>query len=277
MVEGGCCNGLKIPLNPPLRKGDLKEEFFITMEEMDYFYELFESLPRCGPGEKECTLRAFRAMPNLIKQPFILDIGCGPGVQTLDLANVSNGKIIALDNHQPFLDSLIQSAEEEGLSENIVPTNMSMLDMNFDEKMFDIIWSEGALYFMGFQNGLRRCHQLLKSNGYLSVTEAVYLIPDPPDPVVQYWENEYPDIKDVKSNVELIKREGFNLISNFTLPKSAWLDNFYVPMEEALSRLNVKYKGNEIALSVFENMQGEIDFYRKYSDCFGYECFVMQK
>jgi hypothetical protein len=102
-------------------------------------------------------------------------------------------------------------------------------------------------------------------------------MPDPPDVVVEYWNNEYPDIKDIKSNIELIQREGFNLISNFTLPKSAWLDNYYVPMEEALSQLNVKYQGNKIALGVFENLQGEIDFYRKYSDCFGYEFFIMQK
>jgi len=247
------------------------------MEGMKYFYELYESLPRCGPGANECTRRAYNVFQNLPKEPFILDIGCGPGVQTLELARASHSKIVALDNHQAFLDALLESARKEKLAHRIIPKNRSMFNMDFDDSTFDIIWSEGALYFMGFQNGLRRCRQLLKDNGYLAVTEAVLLLPNPPVPVMQYWGKEYPDIADVKSNVDLIQREGFRLLSHFTLPKSAWLDSFYSPMKEALDHLQEKYRGNKIAQSIFENQQNEIDLYKKYSDYFGYEFFVMQK
>jgi len=247
------------------------------MEGMEYLYELCEALPRCGPGDNESTRRAFHSIPKVPKQPFILDIGCGSGVQTLVLARISNGKIIALDNHQAFLDKLMKAARDEGLEENIIAKNISMLDMDFDENTFDIIWSEGALYFMGFQNGLRRCHQLLKNDGYLSVTELVYLAPDPPVAVTQYFENEYPDIKDVQGNIELIQNEGFHLISHFTLPKSAWLDSYYLPIEKELPRLNKKYQGNEIALGVFEGFRNEINLYKKYSEFYGYEFFGMKK
>lgn len=247
------------------------------MEGIEYMYELFEALPRCGPGDNESTRRAFNTIPKLPKQPFILDIGCGPGVETIELAKISNGKIIALDNHQAFLDKLMKTARDKGLVENIIPKNISMLDMDFDENTFDIIWSEGALYFMGFQNGLRRCHQLLKSDGYLAVTEIVYLVPNPPTPVIQYFEKEYQDIKVVKDKIKLIQNEGFNLISNFTLPESSWLDSYYLPMEEELSRLNKKYQGNEIALGIFEEMKNEIDLYKKFSDFYGYEFFIMQR
>jgi hypothetical protein len=48
-------------------------------------------------------------------------------------------------------------------------------------------------------------------------------------------------------------------------------------MEEAISRLNQKYRGNEIALNIFEEMKNEIDLYKKFSDFYGYEFFVMQK
>lgn len=247
------------------------------MEGMEYFYELFEALPRCGPGDNESTRRAFNIIPKLPKQPFILDIGCGPGVQTIELAKISNGKIIALDNHQAFLDKLMKTARDEGLEDNIVPKNISMLDMDFDNKTFDIIWSEGALYFMGFQNGLKRCHQLLKNNGYLAVTELVFLSSNPPPPVIQYFEKEYPDIKDVKSNIELIQNEGFQLISNFTLSESSWFDSYYLLAKKELSRLNKKYQGNEIAIGIFEEMKNEINIYKKYSDFYGYEFFIMQR
>jgi SAM-dependent methyltransferase len=171
----------------------------------------------------------------------------------------------------------MEQARNEGLEEKIIPKNLSMIDMDFDEKAFEIIWSESALYFMGFQNGLKRCHQLLKNKGYLAVTELVYTTPDPPDTVIQYFENEYPDIRTIKDNMEAIQKEGFNLVVNFTLPESAWLNSYYLPIEKELPRLNKKYKGNEIALGVFEGFRNEIDFYRKYSEFYGYEFFVMQK
>ena len=247
------------------------------MEDMKYFYELYTKLPRGGPGDNASTRKAYKLMKNVPSNPNILDIGCGPGIQTLELARISKGKIIALDNYQPFLDKLMQNAKKEGLNHQIIPKNQSMLEMDFDDNTFDVIWSEGALYFMGFQNGLKKCNQLLRENGYLVVTEAVYLLPDPPQPVLQFWEQEYPDISDIDNRNKLIEKAGFNLISHFTLSKSSWIDNFYNPMEISIRELKEKYQGNQIGLSVFETSQNEIAIYKQYSDYFGYEFFIMQK
>ena len=95
---------------------------------MEYFYELFEALPRGGPGDNASTRRAFKTIPKLPERPLILDIGCGHGVQTTELAKISKGTIIALDNHQAFLDKLMKKAKDEKLLEHIVPKNKSMLD-----------------------------------------------------------------------------------------------------------------------------------------------------
>ena len=247
------------------------------MQGMEYFYELFESLPRCGPGDNKSTQRAFQCIPKLPEKPFILDIGCGPGVQTIELAKISNGNIIALDNYQAFLDKLMEKARNFNLLDHILVENRSMLEMDFNDNTFDLIWSEGALYFMGFQNGLRKCHQLLKNDGYLAVTEMVYLADNPPAPLVQYFEKEYPDIKPVKDKIDIIQSESFRLISHFTLPKSSWLDSFYMPMEKELARLNKKYQGNEIALGIFDEMRSEIYLYKNFSDFYGYEFFISKR
>lgn len=247
------------------------------MEDMQYFYELFRGLPRGGPGDNKSTSKAFGYLKNLPDELIILDIGCGHGMQTLELARISKAKIIAIDIHQPFLDILRKKAIEEGFDKRIITSNQSMLDMNFKNNMFDIIWSEGALYFMGFQNGLKRCNQILKNNGYLVVTEAVLLLPNLPKELKQFWDEGYPDIKNIKSNITLIRNEGFKIISHFTLPKSSWIDSFYSPMEKRIKELEKKYYNNKIALQTFEECKKEINMYTKYSDYYGYEFFIMQK
>ncbi len=152
-----------------------------------------------------------------------------------------------------------------------------MLEMDFEDQTFDMIWSEGAIYFMGFANGLQRCYQLLKPHGYLAVTEVVFLAPDPPTPLVEYWQDEYPAIQDIQANLDIIESQGFGLIDHFTLPQDAWMDAFYTPMGDALSRLESKYRDNQSALKVFEGARSEIDIYKKYCDHFGCQFFVMQK
>jgi len=247
------------------------------MDGMEYFYELFRSLPRGGPGDNQSTRTAFEYLKNVPPNPSILDIGCGPGMQTIELAKLSNGTIIALDNYQPFLDILMRNAIKAGVEKRIIPKNQSMMDMDFQNSTFDVIWSEGALYFLGFQNGLKRCHQLLKRKGYLAVTEAVFLAHSIPKPLQEFWDEEYPDIKDVRSNITLIENEGFNLLGHFTLPTSSWTDTYYKPMEKKIQELKEKYHDNDVALHVFRDCEKEIRIYKKYSDFYGYEFFIMQK
>ncbi len=246
------------------------------MEGMEYFYELFSRLPRGGPGDNKSTRKAFSYLKNVPSEPFILDIGCGYGIQTLELAKNSKGTIIALDNYQPFLDSLVQNAKKEGFENRILPKNQSMHEMDFKNGTFDVIWSEGALYIMGFRNGLKKCYQLLKNKGYCVVSEAVLLLPNLPRPLQEFWDEVYPDIKDINNNISLIQDENFTVVSHFTLPKSCWVD-FYSGMNTEIKSLRKKYPDNKIASQVFEACEKEILMYETYSDYYSYEFFIMQK
>lgn len=246
------------------------------MEGMEYFYELFLGLPRGGPGDNKSSRKTFSYLKNIPSEPLILDIGCGHGMQTLELARICKGKIIALDNYQPFLDILMQNAIKEGFEDRIILKNQSMLEMDFKNDTFDIIWSEGALFVMGFQNGLKKCYQLLKNKGFFVVSEAVLLLPNIPEPLKEFWDEQYPDIMDIKSNISLIKNEDFDILSHFTLPKSCWI-NFYSQMDEKIKEFKKKYQDKPIALKIFESFERESDMYYNYSDYFGYEFFIMQK
>ncbi|MGE5484827.1 MAG: hypothetical protein ACM3X4_07420 [Ignavibacteriales bacterium] len=48
---------------------------------------------------------------------------------------------------------------------------MSMLQLSFPPESFDLIWSEGAIYIMGFGNGLTAWKPLLRRGGYVVVSE----------------------------------------------------------------------------------------------------------
>lgn len=92
---------------------------FDDPEMMALFMELHSGNPREGPGDNESTLKALRSIPNLPERPDILDVGCGPGMQTLCLAEATGGNITALDYFPQFLDQLTTSAEERGLEKRI--------------------------------------------------------------------------------------------------------------------------------------------------------------
>ena len=55
------------------------------MDVMEYFMDLYGDLPRAGPGDNGSTARALGMIKGLPAEPRILDLGCGPGVQTLEL------------------------------------------------------------------------------------------------------------------------------------------------------------------------------------------------
>ena len=124
------------------------------MELDSYFYELFEGLPRQGPGDSQSTKKALAMIQPLPNDVRILDIGCGSGTQTIELARNTSGTITALDNHQPFLDELDRRVSREGLTERIKVVNGSMFSLDFAKESFDIIWSEGAIFIIGFEQGL---------------------------------------------------------------------------------------------------------------------------
>ena len=50
------------------------------------FFEIHNNLSQEEPGSDESTLRALILIPDLNDQSTILDIGCGPGRQTLAMA-----------------------------------------------------------------------------------------------------------------------------------------------------------------------------------------------
>ena len=242
----------------------------------EIFFNIHKDLPRQGSGRDEYTQKAFEMIPP-IKKPKILDIGCGPGLQTIKLAKLTDGTIIGIDIHQPYLDQLNKTAEKEQLSHKIKAINKSMFNMDLPKKHFDIIWAEGSIFIIGFEKGLTEWKQYIKPNGFLAVHEMTWLKHDPQKEINDYWKKVYPTITTIENNLKIIEKCGYKTLGHFALPDDAWWELYYDPLEKRLKKLKQEYKNNPEALEMIDEEQKEIDLYRKYYKWYGSVFYIMQK
>jgi ubiquinone/menaquinone biosynthesis C-methylase UbiE len=247
------------------------------MEINGTFYELFDALPRGGPGSNHSTLKALWMLTELPEKPNILDIGCGPGEQTIQIAETTLGKITALDNHQPFLDTLTKNAQLAGVSNRIQTINASMFDIPFPNETFDLLWAEGSIFIIGFEKGLQEWKRLLKPGGYLAITEAAWIKENPPQEIADFWTNCYPAMTDIQHNLEIIKNCGYKQIGSFILPESDWMENYYLPMEAQITYMRKKYDGNPEVHEFLNEMTEETNMYRRYKEWYSYIFYILQK
>jgi ubiquinone/menaquinone biosynthesis C-methylase UbiE len=207
----------------------------------------------------------------------ILDVGCGLGGPTLELARLSDGEIIGLDIHQPSLDELSRRIEEAGLSARVRVVNCSLLEMDFPNEGFHIIWSEGSIHVIGFERGLEEWRRLIRPNGFLVVHDMIWLRPDPPQEILSYWRRVYPGIRTASEHIETILTYGYELIGHFPLPEELWWLDYYGPLEERVRELREKYAEDQEAMQTLDQEQREIDLFKKYSQWYGSAFFVMRK
>jgi ubiquinone/menaquinone biosynthesis C-methylase UbiE len=242
----------------------------------EVFLEIHSGIPKEGPGDSQSTGRAFSQLVGLPPRPRILDIGCGPGRQTLDLASLTDGQITAVDAHEAYLIALDTKAKQKGLSDRVHSLRADMNALAFADSTFDVIWAEGSIYIIGFENGLRRWKPLLRSGGWFAATELSWVKPYPPDEAKQFWAKAYPAMKSLADNLKVIERCGYVSIDHFALPESAWWEGFYEPIEQKLVSMRQKYTDDAEALLMIRATQAEIDIYRKYSDYYAYVFYVMR-
>jgi len=241
-----------------------------------YFYELFHNIPRQGPGDNKLTQLAFSKLTELPDKPNILDIGCGKGVQTIELAKISDGQIIATDNHQYFLDCLDDNAKKHDLGHRIKCMNADMANLPFNEREFDLVWSEGAIFIIGIKNGLKSWLQYIKNGGYLVFSDLVWKEQTNDKVLIDYWEQVYPNLLSIDEVLHESQITGYEPITHFTLPKESWINNYLEPIENMLSKLKVKYKDIPEAMEIYNEFDHENEMVRKYYGYFVYEFFIFK-
>ena len=238
--------------------------------------ELHAGLGTASPVRLSFTRKAFELLPPL-ETPQILDVGCGSGDPTLELARLSGGQVLGLDVDPSALAELSKRAEDEGLAHRIQVVNRSMLDMDFPDERFDLIWAEGSMHVVGFEKALRDWRRFLKPRGFLVVHEMAWLRADPPPAIRNFWQGIFPGIRTVSEYVETVPGCGYDLIAHFALPEDFWWREYYAPLEARIRELRGKYADDPAAQTALDNEQQGVDLYRKHARWYGSAFLLMQK
>jgi len=240
--------------------------------------DLHISANRQGPGGEAETEKALNlAMIDRTVPLKIADIGCGTGASTLLLARLLKAQVTAVDFLQDFLEVLEGRAENMGLSEKISTLSCSMDNLPFGDEEYDVIWSEGAIYNIGFERGVKDWSRYLKAGGLLVVSEITWTTASRPSELQKHWEGEYPEIDTASSKISVLEKNGYSPIGYFVLPEHCWLENYYRPIQNSFAEFLARNANNEEAQAIVEAEKKEISLYEKYKKFFSYGVFVARK
>ena len=233
--------------------------------------------PREGPGDFQSAQRAYGAAREALggEVNAILDLACGPGMQTQHLAALNpTAKITALDLHPVFIERLSEWCLEQGHSDRITALVGDMNKLDVDSGSQDLIWCEGAVYMLGVEAALAKWRPLLRPGGCVAFTEPVFLSDQLPDAVVENWA-EYPAMTDVAGVTSLLRNTDYSLVDSFVMSDNAWAE-YYEPLQRRVDLLREKYASVRDAALIIEEGQSEIDAWRNYGEHFSYAFFVVK-
>ena len=250
-----------------------------SIHEFDFklICEYYSSLERQGPGSPEVTIKALSFIDNLVDESRIADIGCGTGGQTMVMAHHTPGHITGIDLFPAFIELFNINANKLNLQDRIKGIVGSMHNLPFQQEELDLIWSEGAIYNIGFERGLNEWRNFLKKGGYIAVSEASWLTEERPVEIEKFWKDAYPEIATISNKVERMQKAGYVPIATFVLPENCWTEHFYVPQITAQKNFLEKYIGNNTVEEFIANERHEAELYYKYKEFYGYVFYIGKK
>lgn len=244
---------------------------------MDLLCEIHVGLERQGPGSAEMTIKALSFLDDLRTISRVVDLGCGTGGQTMTLAQHISGDIIGVDLFPDFINVFNDNAKKLNLQERVTGVVGSMENLSFQNEEFDLIWSEGAIDCIGFEESITYWKRFLKKDGYLAVTNASWFTDDRPAEIEQWWTDAVPGIATVGENILRMQKAGYLPVAAFALPETCWTENYFTPREAEGKVLLKKYAGNTTVEAFVGNNTREVELYSKYKKYYGYVFYIGKK
>jgi ubiquinone/menaquinone biosynthesis C-methylase UbiE len=201
------------------------------------------------------TRMAWEMLPPM-DRPDILDIACGSGIPTIELAKWSGGTVTGLDLDMEALERLRERAAGEGLRDRIRAVVGSFHEIGLPSQSFDIIWAEGAVNIMGFEMALHAWRRLLRPGGFLVLHD---------------------EAAGLERKLAHVPEAGYELIGHFRLPDDAWWREYYLPLLQEAERAVEASGGSEAAKDELARIREEAERCRSGSQAFRSVFMVMRK
>lgn len=248
------------------------------MTELELIIDLHKDNWRQGPGgERETRLAMELAGLDAQRPVRVADIGCGTGAATLFLAEALNAEITAVDLFPEFLDVLNVRAQERGVADRISTLLGSMEELPFNDEEYDVIWSEGAVYNMGFEKGISYWQRFLKPGGILAVSEITWLTATRPAELEAYWKEEYPEVDTASAKLAILEGSGYMPAGYFFLPERCWSENYYAPLRDSFPSFLERNSESAEAPGIVEAEESEINLYERFKAFYSYGFYIGKK
>lgn len=246
-----------------------------TIHEFDLniIYEFFSNTERQGPGSPKETLKALSFIDGLTEKSKIADIGCGTGGQTMILAQNTASEIIGVELWSDFVKQFNQTAQNQNLQDRVKGVVGDMKNLPFREEELDLIWSEGAIYNIGFERGINEWRKFLKLGGYIAVTENTWFSEERPTEIQDFWQKAYPEIDTIANKVAQMQKAGYLPVATYVLPETIWTD-FYTWQTLRCDFFLKKYNGNKTVEEFVASQRYEAELYCKYRAYYGYVFYI---
>lgn len=245
--------------------------------DLSLIVEYYSNTPQQGPGSPETTLKALSFIDNLTEDSKIVDIGCGTGGQTKVLAQNTPGNILGIDLFPEFIDLFNENTKSLNLQDKMEGIVGSMDKLPFSNEEMDLIWSEGAIYNIGFEKGIKEWRRFLKKGGYMAVSEVSWFTEERPKEIDDFWNDAYPEIDTIANKVDQMQKAGYRTIAAFALSDNCWTEYFYAPQVKIQEDFLINNSGNKAAEDFIANQRHETDLYNKYKGYYGYVFYIGQK
>lgn len=225
-------------------------------------------MPRQGPGLPGDVLWALSVL-GCSGRLRVCDAGAGPGADTETLAAaLPEARITAVEISAPLAAEARARLAPYAPRVEVVEADMAAL-----AGPCDLIWSAGALYFLGVAEGLRAWRDALAPGGAVAFSEPV-LLPGPEteaerEAVARFW-TEYPGLTDLAGIAARVAQAGFAMVAHRLIVGEAWR-LYYQAMAARCDELEAgAAKGDPALAAVVTAAREEIGLWQSAPDRIAY-------
>ena len=193
------------------------------------------------------------------------------------LADYVKGQITGIDLFPDFIEIFNENAVKANCADRVKGITGSMDNLPFQNEELDLIWSEGAIYNIGFERGMNEWNKYLKKGGFIAVSEASWFTSERPAEIEDFWMDAYPEISVIPTCIDKMERAGYTPIAHFILPENCWTEHYFAPQDEVRETFMKEHAGNKTAMDFMKGQQYERSLYSKYKDYYGYVFYIGQK